>query len=240
MDCPSAHPPCGSIPLCRCDAIVQKRRGIEEGIPHSEGPEDMFVTVLIQGLSGNSLDDLPQYLKIDIAVNKQCPWRSDRFFFGDLFKPLCVPRPVRREIQSRLKTRIMGEQVTDPNVFLSVCFELREVVGDGVFETHLPNFDELHQCGCGRNHLGEGGDVKDGVQGHRLPFRLYGPEAKGETIENFLPVSNQEDAPWKLTHSNRLSRALFDGSYLLFGEGLQRVGRGGEKRLDEKREKQEE
>lgn len=174
------------------DARAEGGGGIEPGLGHAEGKEDLIAGEFVEGLSGDAADHFAQEDEVDVRVNEAFAGGGDGFIDERFFDARFVTGPFGNEVDIGSHTGEVREEHADGDVAFA-ALEVGEIDGDFVVEAYLALLDEAHHGGGGGDDFGEGGGVEDGVERHGLAGRGEAAIAVRLAVKNFGALPDPGD-----------------------------------------------
>ena len=146
------------------DAGSQLAAGQVTGFMHFEGTVDRLRHIGFQRGVRDALDDLAEQNEVNIAVAKGRA--GDRV--GGFLASESDGRggSIHSAAQAGAQAGGVGEQLADGDLIFPIALELRDVFLDPCIEPHEVPFDQPHDAWRGGHHLGQRGQIENGVLGH--------------------------------------------------------------------------
>ena len=176
---------------------------------------------------GDAVHHLSQGDEIGVAVFKRGPRRANGMIAGNGRDGAVVPGPAALAADFGAQPGAVGHQFFDGDPVLAVAVELRQVLGDGGVEIHQAGIHQLHHRVGGGHHLGQGGEIKDGVIAHGVALGDQGAVPEGLAVDDFPLVPHQDDGTGEALGGDFLTRHRIDAVIALIrseSQGLRLFG----------------
>ncbi len=197
------------------DAGHQLGRRIEHGVGHAQRLEDVVVRVIRNHLPAEAMDQLAHQDEIDIAIDEVCAGRAGgldgvRHLQRGL---VAAPRLVQREIgrqAGEMRHQVANGDLAVARPGIPGCHWVMRS-----FRRNLPSSKSLIQGGGGGHHLGERGEIEDGVRRHRLHLGHHGAVAVRLSVNHLAVVPHYQHGAGEAA----ISDGLVNGGVNVLGAG---------------------
>ena len=108
----------------------------------------------------------------------------------------------------------------------------------GLIEIDQPALRQLHDRRGGNDHLGQGGEVEDRIDGHRRLAWRDGPKAEGLAIDDAPADADHDDGAGNMAGLDLIANDAGDGLQPLLDLSLRGAGGGDGAEDDEARQQQ--
>ena len=189
---PPAGPRQGRARLGRGDAGHERGRRVEGRVDHPQGPEYPLVREAFEGHPADPSDYLPQQHEVQVAVDEPFAGGRGRRQGEDAGdgRPGALEDLLERQVGGEAGR--VRQQLGDGDRPPTPALEPRHVGGDAVPQPETPLFDEHHDAGGRRHHLGQGREVEHRVERHRLGCsRPQRTRAEGPLVHDLAAVSHE-------------------------------------------------
>jgi hypothetical protein len=110
-------------------------------VQHLQGRENMAVTILVEGLAGDALDERAEGDEVDVTVGEFRSRRIDQGFGERHAVGGFLAFPFRFAVEIRLQTGVMREQLAHRDVFFFVVREVGQILCDRIVQPDFATLD---------------------------------------------------------------------------------------------------